>query len=105
MGLGEVQPMALADWARVEACKDPLQAIILCVQLSGHTYEFVAEALAIDKGNFSRMMQGRANFPDRKRIRLMEVCRNYAPLQYDAWACNFSLVDKKLLTALGAMAA
>jgi hypothetical protein len=50
-------------------------------------------------------MQGRANFPDRRRIQLMQVCGNYAPLQYDAWACNFQLVDKRLLSALGAMAA
>jgi hypothetical protein len=105
VAVGEVKPTVLADWALVQKCKDPLEAIILCVQLSDYSYETVAEKLGIDKGNFTRMMQGRANFPDRRRIQLMQVCGNYAPLQYDAWACNFQLVDKALLKALHQQAA
>lgn len=97
--------MEVVDWGLVQRCKDPLEAIILCVQLSEFSQEVVAEKLGIDKGNFSRMMHGRANFPDRKRIQLMQVCRNYAPLQFDAWSCDFQLVDKNLLKAMGAMAA
>jgi hypothetical protein len=89
----------------VQSCKDELQAIHLCVQLSGYSYESVAKQCGIDKGNFTRMMQGRANFPARKRVHLMRVCKNYAPLQYEAWACNFELLDKTLIQAIRARAA
>ena len=100
-----MQEIELADWALVQKCKDRLEAIQLCVQLSGYSYQEVAKQVGIDKGNFTRMMQGRANFPDRKSIRLMRVCKNYAPLQYEAWACDFELLDKTLIQAIKARAA
>jgi hypothetical protein len=102
---GETKNTELADWTLVQKCKDPLEAVILCVQLSSQSREAIAQALGMDPGNFARMMQGRANFPLRKRIKLMEVCGNYAPLQFDAWACNFQLVDKNLLKAIQQQAA
>lgn len=68
----------------VKKCRHGLDAIRLCVQLSGHTHEFLAKELSIDKGHFSRLMQGKASFPDIKRIQLMTLCGNRAPAQYDA---------------------
>lgn len=68
----------------VKKCRHGLDAIRLCIQLSGHTHEFLCAELHIDKGHFSRIMQGKANFPDTKRIELMNLCGNRAPAQYDA---------------------
>jgi transcriptional regulator with XRE-family HTH domain len=82
--LYEVRAMQNAPDELVKKCRDALDAIRLCVQLSGYTHEFLAETLGIDRGAFSRMMQGRASFPDRKRIDLMSLCGNRAPAQFDA---------------------
>lgn len=68
----------------IKKCRHGLDAIRLCIQLSGHTHEFLCEELTIDKGHFSRIMQGKAWFPDTKRIELMSLCGNRAPAQFDA---------------------
>lgn len=73
------------------ACNNRLDAIRLCVQLSSLSNEVVAESLGIDKGHFSRIMQGKAHFPDSKSIELMYLCGNYAPMQYEALICGFQL--------------
>jgi hypothetical protein len=80
----EVRAMQNAPDELVKKCRHGLDAIRLCVQLSGHTHEFLAKELSIDKGHFSRLMQGKASFPDTKRIQLMTLCGNRAPAQYDA---------------------
>ena len=103
--LGEARKPVLADWNAVKTCTHRMDAIRLCVQLSDYSHEMIASTLGINKGHWSRMMQGRAHFPDTKSVKLMELCGNYAPLQYEAWACGFELVDKRLLTALRANAA
>lgn len=72
-------------------CKSRLDAIRLCVQLSNLSHESLCERLGIDKGHWSRIMQGRANFPDAKSIDLMYLCGNYAPMQFEAWKCGFEL--------------
>lgn len=94
----------LADASLVKACKSRMDAIVLCVQLSHYSHEAIAEMLSIDKGHWSRIMQGRAHFPDAKSVKLMELCGNYAPMQYEAMACGFELLDKSLLKALRAAA-
>jgi hypothetical protein len=103
--VGESREMKLADWGLVSKCQHRLDAIRLCVQLSGLSNAEVALRLLIDPGNFSRMMQGKSSFPDARSIKLMETCGNYAPLQFEAQACGFQLVDKRILKALGAQAA
>lgn len=97
--------MKLAEWSLIQKCTSRLDAIRLCVQLSGYSSNEVASQLLIDAGNFSRMMNGKSSFPDHKSIKLMQVCGNYAPLQFEAWACGFQLVDKRLLTAMAAQVA
>lgn len=105
LAVGRSREMKLADWALVEKCQSRLGAIQLCVQLSGLSCNEVASQLSINAGNFSRMMNGKASFPDHKSIKLMEVCGNYAPLQYEAWACGFQLIHKSLLKAMQAQVA
>ena len=77
----------------VKKCRHGLDAIRLCVQLSGHTHEYLAEQLGIDKGHWSRIMQGKAWFPDTKRIDLMSLCGNRAPAQFDALMTGCELVE------------
>lgn len=77
----------------VKKCRHGLDAIRLCVQLSSHTHEHLAKELVIDKGHFSRIMQGKASFPDTKRIQLMSLCGNRAPAQFDALMTGCELVE------------
>lgn len=80
--------------AYVELCKNEIDAINLCITLSGLSDEAIANELVIDKGHFSRLRKGRGNFPSTKRLELMALCGNRAPAQYEALRLNCDLVDK-----------
>lgn len=77
----------------VRACKDELAALNLCMNLSNLSDECIREKLGIDKGHFSRLRKGRGNFPPNKRVALMELCGNRAPVQYEAMRLNCEVVD------------
>lgn len=83
----EVQP------AFVQACRSELEALNLCMNLSGLSDETIRDSLGIDKGHFSRIRKGRGNFPPNKRVALMELCGNRAPVQYEAMRLNCEVVD------------
>lgn len=76
----------------LDLCNSPLDALMLCIQLSRMSHEAVCDQLGIDKGHFSRMLSGRANFSIRKLNTLMRVCGNLAPLQWMARRMGFRLV-------------
>lgn len=78
----------------VKACKDELAALNLCINLSNLSDETIREKLDIDKGHFSRMRKGRGNFPANKRLHLMALCGNRAPVQFEALHLNCELVEK-----------
>lgn len=78
----------------IKACKDELAALNLCMNLSNLSDEAIRDTLGIDKGHFSRLRKGRGNFPANKRIAVMELCGNRAPVQYEAWRLNCDLVDR-----------
>lgn len=78
----------------IRACKDELAALNLCMNLSNLSDEAIREALDIDKGHFSRLRKGRGNFPSNKRLKLMMLCGNRAPSQFEAYSLNCDLVDK-----------
>lgn len=78
----------------VKACKSELDALNLCMNLSNLSDEAIRDRLAIDKGHFSRIRKGRGNFPPNKRVALMELCGNVAPVQYEAWRVGRELVDQ-----------
>ena len=69
----------------VVQCKDELAAINLCINLSGFTDDTLCDALGIDPGHWSRIRKGRGHFPARKRLRLMSLCGNLLPVQFEAW--------------------
>jgi hypothetical protein len=91
--LGEVRSLSNAPSDLVKCCRHGLDAIRLCIQLSSYTHDFIREQLGIDKGHFSRIMQGKAWFPDTKRIDLMVLCGNRAPAQFDALMTGCELVE------------
>lgn len=89
--LGEVRKPSMAPVELVRACKTRLDAIILCIQLSRLPQRLVAKRLGLDAGHLTRILQGLAYFPDQKSVELMQVCGNYAPMQYEALATGFQL--------------
>lgn len=84
----------MLDMEVIKACEHRLDAIRVCVQCSRLSNETICGMLGLDNGHFTRMMQGRAHFPDAKANLLMEVCGNYAPLQYEAWSNGFELIEQ-----------
>ena len=112
----ELPAPKLVDDHLIAMCKNRLDAIRLCAQLSSMSHEMIAESLGIDKGHWSRMMQGRANFPDAKSVEFMRLCGNLAPMQYEAKATGYELVksaaekrvqelERELMAAKAALAA
>lgn len=86
----------MVDWSLVGKCADEQEAILLCVHLSRLSNEEIARQLGIDKGHWTRIMQGRGNLPARKRTQLMSICGNLAPLQYDSMKFGFTLSREDL---------
>ena len=78
----------------IRACKSELEALNLCMNLSGLADEAIRDQLGIDKGHFSRIRKGRGNFPPNKRVALMELCGNRAPVQYEAYRLGCELVER-----------
>lgn len=83
----KVEPHYLAT------CKDLLDAIHLCVHMSRLPHYTIAERLGIDRGHWTRIMQGQAHFPTRKMSLLMQICGNYAPMQFMARETGFELFE------------
>lgn len=81
--------IAANDW--VDRCATMLDAIHLCIHLSRIPHYAIAEQLGIDKGHWARMMQSQAHFPPNKLVALMNVCGNYAPVQWLAGATGHEL--------------
>ncbi len=73
----------LVDEKLLRMCRDELDAVNLCIDMSRMSDETLCDRLGIDKGHFSRIRKGRAHFPTRKRLALMSLAGNYAPLQYE----------------------
>lgn len=92
--LGVVRRLPVeVDWSLISKCNDEQDAILLCVHLSRLANEEIARQLGIDKGHWTRIMQGRGNLPARKRTQLMSLCGNIAPLQFEAMKFGRKLVE------------
>jgi hypothetical protein len=105
--LGNVNRPMEVDWALIAKCNDEQDALLLCVHLSRLANEEIARQLGIDKGHWTRIMQGRGNLPARKRTQLMSICGNIAPIQFEAMRFGRQLKEhdvegeeKKLLEQL-----
>ena len=83
------------DHALIAACANARQALSLCIRLSGYTDEVVAKKLGISKGYLSKILNGRASLNGDRRIKLMRVCGNRAPLQYEEFELDGGKAAKK----------
>ena len=92
---GETRKLVNVPIELLKMCEDELDAVRLCIQLSSFTHEYIGKELSIDKGHFSRMMQGAAGFTTHKRVRLMELCGNRAPVQFEAMQIGCELIESK----------
>lgn len=92
--LAEHKKPRMLDMSVIEGCEHRLDAIRVCIQCSRLSNQTISGRLGLDNGHFTRMMQGKAHFPDAKANLLMEVCGNYAPLQFEAWSNGFDLVER-----------
>lgn len=91
--LSEARCAVMVDGGLIGALTDARQAIGLCMQLSGYTAETLAGMLGLTKGYVSKCLSGRGNFPPHMRVRLMQICGNYAPLQYEAAQLGIEIRD------------
>jgi hypothetical protein len=82
-GVGPMADPVFIEDRIVAMCRDELDAINLCIDLSRMSDETLCSQLGIDKGHWSRMRKGRAHFPTAKRIALMRLAGNWAPIQYE----------------------
>lgn len=82
-GVAQVREPVFIDLALVRMCKDELDAINLCIDLSHQKDEFLCRQLGIDKGHWSRIRKGMAHFPTKRRLELMRLAGNWVPLQYE----------------------
>jgi plasmid maintenance system antidote protein VapI len=91
--LREIQKPKKVEGALLSTCDSMLDAIHLCIHLSRLPHYVIAENLGVDKGHWTRMMQGQAHFPTNKMKTLMDVCGNYAPIQWLAAQTGFELFE------------
>lgn len=86
--IGALKEPVFVDMAIIKMCRDELDAVNLCIDLSRMSDEAICQYLGIDKGHWSRIRKGRAHFPTKKRLELMYLAGNWAPLQYELFKSN-----------------
>ncbi|MDP9651913.1 hypothetical protein [Paraburkholderia caledonica] len=97
--LGEPRKLKNVSEELLRMCDDELDAVRLCIQLSSLTNEYIGKQLAIDKGHFSRIMSGSVGFPTHKRLKLMRLCGNRAPVQYEVMQIGLGDIDETTVDA------
>lgn len=80
--LGETRKPDYVEIRLLKQCQTMLDAIHLCIHLGRLPHYAIAEKLGIDRGHWTRMMQSQAHFPPNKLNSLMDLCGNFAPLQW-----------------------
>lgn len=94
--LSGMEPPVELPWELIAKCNDEQDALLLCVHYSRLSNETIARFLGIDKSHWTRIMQGRGNLPARKRTPLMSICRNIAPIQFEAMRFGRELKEHDL---------
>lgn len=90
--MGEVGKIeTLPDYV-IDKLKTRLDAVRTMINWSGLSNEYICEQIGIDKGHFSRILKGKASVPDDHRYtKLVDICRNNAPLQWEARFYGYKL--------------
>lgn len=78
----------------IQKCTRLMQAINLCINLSGIDDKEIALALGIDAGHWSNIRKCKpgVHFPTDSLDDLMTLCGNEAPLDWQAWKRGKGLV-------------
>jgi hypothetical protein len=91
---GAMKDPKLVDEQLIAQCQDARDALRLCAALSDFTHETICDHVGVDKGHWSRMMQGRAHFPIHKLPMLERFCGNYCVTQFLARQQGFELQER-----------
>lgn len=71
-----------------------LAALKLCIHLGGFEYDKqIYQALGIDAGNWSRIMNGSASFPQDKEDELQDMCGNEVLVIWRAYRRGKGLIE------------
>jgi hypothetical protein len=92
--LGEPRRVTNVPEELLNMCEDELDAVRLCIQMSSYTHDYISKQLSIDKGHFSRIMTGSVGFPTHKRLMLMRLCGNRAPVQYEVMQIGLGAAER-----------
>lgn len=76
----------------LRTCKTRLDAFNLTINLAGMPDYLIAELLGIDRGNFSKMRRGSANFPLNMEHDLYDLCGNRAMFEWDCYMFRLKTV-------------
>ena len=96
IGVAQARKPVPVDDILIRQCNSFLEAIHLCIHLSKLPHWRICEQLGIDRGHWTRIMQGQAHFPTNKMHELIHLCGNFAPLQWLSNAVGVPLaIDEK----------
>ena len=73
------------DQATIQRQDSFHSALNLCIDVAGLSDKSIYIDLEIDKGHWSKIMNGTASIPWMKLEKLMDICGNDIPLQWLAW--------------------
>lgn len=76
----------------VARCRSARDALRLAVHWSGLKHGYIAESLDMHPAQFSRILSGQAHLDEDKRMTLMDIVGNDAPLQWAAMKRGYKLV-------------
>lgn len=94
MQINDLPEIMDLDQALIRKCRTGRQALSLCIQMADMSQEEIAHALHISPGYLSKVIKGSASLDSDRRIKLMRVCGNRAPLQYEAMVLGVSLSQR-----------
>lgn len=83
--LGQVKDIEDVPPSLIKLCRDFRDALRIGIQYGRKTDAWVADHLGIDRGQFSRILNGKAWFPDDKCMEFCRLVGNRAIYQYREW--------------------
>lgn len=88
------RPVLTEQWL-IDRLPDAHEALLCQYRQSGMTEQAVGDALGLDKGHQSRVLNGGAHFPTRKLRALQDVTGSVAMAQWLADRAGYRLVKKE----------
>jgi hypothetical protein len=98
--LAAMSPPRMLDDDVISRLPSRHAAIVQCVNSSGLPNTVIAERLGMCESQVSRVLRGTRSWDERRTGLLMQVCGNYAPLQWEAKAHGFALLPASQVAAI-----